>query len=87
MLARAVAIANQVFVVNLNAAAPTATGQSLVVDPEAPCCAGGRGARVADARARPLHRRSRAPEMSTGDEDEDVADSAPKQAAAAVAPS
>jgi predicted amidohydrolase len=34
VLARAAAIANQVFVVNLNAAAPGATGASLIVDPE-----------------------------------------------------
>jgi predicted amidohydrolase len=34
VLSQAAAIANQVFVVSLNAAAPQATGQSLVVDPE-----------------------------------------------------
>jgi formamidase len=34
VLARANAIVNQVFVVNVNAAGPQATGQSLVVDPE-----------------------------------------------------
>jgi formamidase len=33
-LARANAIANQVFVVNVNAAAPTALGRSAVIDPE-----------------------------------------------------
>ncbi len=34
VLARAAAIANQVFVVSLNAAAPGGTGESIVVDPE-----------------------------------------------------
>jgi|SRR5215210_4908493 len=34
VLARANAIANQLYVVNLNAAAPTALGRSLIVDPE-----------------------------------------------------
>lgn len=34
VLARANAIFNQVYVVNVNAAGPSATGQSLVVDPE-----------------------------------------------------
>lgn len=34
ILARAAAIANQVFVVSVNAAAPVGTGRSLVVDPE-----------------------------------------------------
>ena len=34
VLARAAAIANQVFIVNVNAAAPSATGQSIVIDPE-----------------------------------------------------
>jgi predicted amidohydrolase len=34
VLARATAITNQVFVVNLNAAAPSANGSSLIVDPE-----------------------------------------------------
>lgn len=34
VLARAAAIANQVFVINVNAAAPDGTGQSIVVDPE-----------------------------------------------------
>lgn len=34
ILARAAAIANQVFVVSVNAAAPVGTGHSLIVDPE-----------------------------------------------------
>jgi predicted amidohydrolase len=34
VLARAAAIANQTFVVSVNAAAPVGTGQSIVVDPE-----------------------------------------------------
>jgi predicted amidohydrolase len=34
VLSQAAAIANQVFVVSVNAAAPQATGQSMVVDPE-----------------------------------------------------
>jgi len=34
VLARAAAIANQVFVVNLNAASPSGTGASLIADPE-----------------------------------------------------
>ena len=34
VLARAAAIANQVYIVNVNAAAPSATGQTIVVDPE-----------------------------------------------------
>jgi predicted amidohydrolase len=34
VLARAAAIANQVFIVNVNAAAPSATGRSIVIDPE-----------------------------------------------------
>lgn len=34
VLARATAIVNQVFVVNVNVAAPSATGRSLIVDPE-----------------------------------------------------
>jgi len=34
VMARAAAIANQVFVVSVNAAAPVGTGQSIVVDPE-----------------------------------------------------
>ncbi len=34
VLARAAAITNQVFIVNVNAAAPSATGQSIVIDPE-----------------------------------------------------
>jgi predicted amidohydrolase len=34
VLARAAAIANQTFVVSINAAAPVGTGQSIVVDPE-----------------------------------------------------
>ncbi|HUK77727.1 MAG TPA: carbon-nitrogen hydrolase family protein [Thermoleophilia bacterium] len=34
VLARAAAIANQVFIVSVNAAAPSATGQSIVIDPE-----------------------------------------------------
>lgn len=34
ILARAAAIANQVFVINVNAAAPVGTGRSLIVDPE-----------------------------------------------------
>jgi predicted amidohydrolase len=34
VLARAAAITNQVFIVNVNAAAPSATGRSIVIDPE-----------------------------------------------------
>jgi len=34
VLARAAAIANQVFIVNVNAAAPSAIGRSIVIDPE-----------------------------------------------------